>query len=88
MLRKKLFLLLMLATLLVSLSTAGGARACSGDQCGCGETAIWCRESCTLELPAGPARFACMQTCNRESIACARECCDPNNIDPDPYHNY
>ena len=88
MLRKKLLLLIMLVTLLVSLSAGRGARACSGDQCGCGETAAWCRESCVAELPPGSARFACIGQCNRESLACARECCDPYNIDPDPYHNY
>lgn len=87
MLRKKLFLLLMMVTLLVSLSTVGGARACSGDICGCGETAAWCRESC-LELPPGPGRFACVRQCTQESIQCARACCDPNNFDDDPYHNF
>lgn len=79
MLRKKVLLLLMLVTMLVSLSTAGGASAsCSGDICGCGETAAWCRDSCQ-EIPAGPGRFACVQQCNRESIACARGCCSPDN---------
>jgi len=87
MLRKKLLLLLMLVTLLVSLSTPEGARACSGDQCGCGETAAWCNESCQ-ELPPGPGRFACVRQCSRESIQCARACCDPYNNDPDPYHNF
>lgn len=75
MLRKKLLLLLMLLTILVSLSTAGGARACSGDQCGCGETAAWCRESCQ-GIPQ-PGLWACVSQCNRESIQCSRACCDP-----------
>lgn len=87
MLRKKLLLLLMLVTLLASLSATGGARACSGDNCDCGIYAAECRESC-YELPAGTARFACVQQCNRESIACAKACCDPYSYDPDPYHNY
>lgn len=87
MLRKKLLLLLMLVTMLVALSTTDGARACSGDNCDCGIYAAECRESC-YELPAGPGRFACVQQCNRESIQCAKACCDPYNIDDDPYHNY
>ena len=87
MLRKKLLLLLMLVTMLVSLSATGGARACSGDLCDCGIYAAECRESC-YEIPPGPGRFACVQQCNHESIACARACCDPYNNDDDPYHNF
>ena len=70
MLRKKLALLVMLLTLLVSLALPGGAGACSGDDCGCGIAAQECRDSCGGVLE-------CVRQCNRESIACAKACCTP-----------
>ena len=73
MLRKKLLLLLMLVTLLVSLSQPGGARACSGDGCGCGIDATQCHYECQFE----PVEFQqpCRHACIAESVRCARACC-------------
>lgn len=74
MLRKKVLLLLMLVTLLVSLSIPGGASAnCSGDNCGCGYYSAQCREDCSYE----PAEyyFTCVRSCTRQEVACAKACC-------------
>lgn len=73
MLRKKLLLLLMLVTLLASLASPGGARACSGDDCGCYIYAEECRYDCQQEEPA--AYYACVRGCNRANLQCAKACC-------------
>ena len=70
MLKKRVVLLLMLLTLLFALALPTSARrsSCSGDDCGCGIAAQECRDSCAGNL-------ACVRSCNRESIACAKACC-------------
>lgn len=73
MLRKKLLLLLMMVTLLVSLSQTGGARACSGDSCGCGYDTQACIDECAYGPPA--YYNACRHECIRASVRCAIECC-------------
>ena len=73
MLRKKLLLLLMLLTLLVSVSAPEPARACSGDNCGCGYYAELCRYDCQQEPPE--YYYTCVRGCNRESVQCAKACC-------------
>jgi hypothetical protein len=73
MLRKKLLLLLLLVTLLVSVSTTDNARACSGDNCGCGIDAQICQYECQFE----PLQYqqACRRGCISESVRCAKACC-------------
>lgn len=73
MLRKKLLLLLLLVTLLVSVSTTDHARACSGDNCGCGVEMLACDEGCDYEPPA--SRTACHVACARANVRCAKACC-------------
>ena len=74
MLRKKLVLLLMLVTLLVSLALPGGASAnCSGDNCGCGYYSAECRYECQFEPPE--YYYACVRGCTREEVQCAKACC-------------
>ncbi|MBV9927221.1 MAG: hypothetical protein JOZ96_19545 [Acidobacteria bacterium] len=69
MLAKKLgFLLMMLLVLAALAKPAVSARACSGDDCGCGIMAQECRASCN-------GNFACIRGCNQESIQCAKACC-------------
>jgi hypothetical protein len=75
MLRKKLLLLLMLLTLLVSVSTPESARACSGDDCGCGYEAQQCVADCDYEPPE--YQFICKRGCARASVQCAKACCSP-----------
>ena len=73
MLRKKLVLLLMLVTLFASLALPGGARACSGDDCGCG----YDQQDCIYECQFEPAEYysACRHACIHASVQCAIECC-------------
>jgi len=73
MLRKKLVLLLMLMALFVSLALPDGARACSGDDCGCG----WDEAACIEECQYGPPEYysACRHACIHASVRCAIECC-------------
>lgn len=73
MLRKKLTLLLMMLTLLVSLVLPNGAAACSGDDCGCYIDATQCHYECQFEPPA--SQQACRHACIRASVRCAIECC-------------
>lgn len=73
MLRKKLVLLLMLVTLLVSLALPGVAGACSGDDCGCGYEAQECQYECQFEPPQ--YQQACRRGCIHASVQCAKECC-------------
>jgi hypothetical protein len=69
MLAKKLGFLLMMLVALVALARPGvSARACSGDDCGCGIAAQECRDSCGGVL-------SCVRACNQESIRCAKACC-------------
>lgn len=69
MLVKKLGLLLVLVLFLVALAFPNaGARACSGDDCGCGVAGIECRESCGQN-------WSCVQACNRWVIQCSKACC-------------
>lgn len=69
MLAKKLGFLLMMVLVLVSLSLPANARrSCSGDDCGCGEAGIECRDSCG-------GNFNCIRACNKEVLACSRACC-------------
>ncbi len=76
MLRKKLMLLLLLLTLLASVSTTtDSARACSGDNCGCGYDMLICDANCEYEPPE--TETACHVACARENARCARFCCDP-----------
>jgi hypothetical protein len=74
MLRKKLVLLVMLVTLLVSLALPGGVSAnCSGDDCGCG----WDQQGCIYECQFEPPEYysACRHACIHASVRCAIECC-------------
>ena len=74
MLRKKLLLLLMLVTLLVSVAAPRDTSAsCSGDNCGCGYYAELCRIDCQQEPPEYYS--ICLRGCNRESVQCAKACC-------------
>ncbi|HEX8500165.1 MAG TPA: hypothetical protein VF659_06190 [Pyrinomonadaceae bacterium] len=73
MLRKKLLLLLLLVTLLVSVSAPEGARACSGDDCGCGIDAQICDYECQFEPPE--YQQGCRRACRRASVRCAIDCC-------------
>ena len=69
MLAKKLGFLLMMLLVLVALARPStSARACSGDDCGCGIYAQECRDSCG-------GNTACIRACTRESIQCAKACC-------------
>jgi hypothetical protein len=69
MLAKKLgFLVMMLLVLVALAQPATSARACSGDDCGCGIEAQECRNACG-------GVFACIRSCNQQSIQCAKACC-------------
>ncbi len=74
MLRKKLLLLLMLVTLLVSVATPGAsAYTCSGDDCGCYIYFDECRADCHND----PYQdfWTCFHECRRQNIACSIACC-------------
>jgi hypothetical protein len=58
-------------------TTTTTARACSGDDCGCGVYYQWCSLNCVTA--------ECRQQCRRDAVKCAINCCGAGYEPPEDW---